>query len=355
MSRQRNLAIVITLVVGSFFLCNSAGADNKSYIHKAVQKIVPEYKLSGTLAESFKQLQLLGGVPIRVDWNSLEATGVTPSTKVTLRGKKTKLVDILELMLFQVMKKGKPLGWYVDKDILWVSTQANVLKRNRTTAARGKLTQKRRVRSREITFDKTPLEDVIEYFREVTKLNFYVNWGALKLQDVTRKTPVSLRVRDVSIATVLDIMMRGLNGNKDKHGSVYWIVDSGIVLISTGEALDKTTRTRVTDIADILQIIPQFKGPRVKPEEVMKKPDDSGGESEPLFADPDEEKKDTKELSLVELKAKRQKDLIDAIKKTIGDDMWYPDGKGTIRIIRNKLIITQTLLGWKLMETANRR
>ena len=353
MSRQRNLAIVITLVAGSFFLGNSAGADNKSYIHKAVQKIVPEYKLSGTLAESFKQLQLLGGVPIRVDWDSLDATGVTPSTKVTLRGKKTKLVDILELMLCQVMKKGKPLGWYVDRDILWISTQANVLKRNRTITARGKLTQKRRVRSREIKFDKTPLEDVVEYFREVTKLNFYVNWGALKLQEVTRDTPVSLRVKNVSIATVLDMVTRGLNANKDKHSSVYWIVDNGIVLISTGEALDKTTRTRVTDIADILQIIPQFKAKRVKPGEVVKKPDENEGDS--LFGDPEEEKKDTKELSLVELKAKKRKDLIDAIKKTIGEDMWYPDGKGTIKIIRNKLIITQTLLGWKLMENANRR
>ena len=44
-----------------------------------------------------------------------------------------------------------------------------------------------------------------------------------------------------------------------------------------------------------------------------------------------------------------------AIKDSIGQDMWAPDGKGTISLFGSKLVISQTLLGYKLMETAGRK
>ena len=44
--------------------------------------------------------------------------------------------------------------------------------------------------------------------------------------------------------------------------------------------------------------------------------------------------------------------LIGVIKDAIGQDMWQPLGKGSIRIVRNKLIISQTLLGFKLLDQA---
>jgi len=34
--------------------------------------------------------------------------------------------------------------------------------------------------------------------------------------------------------------------------------------------------------------------------------------------------------------------------------MWEPDGKGSIKVVGNKLVITQSLLGFKLMEKALR-
>jgi hypothetical protein len=43
------------------------------------------------------------------------------------------------------------------------------------------------------------------------------------------------------------------------------------------------------------------------------------------------------------------------LKDSIGEDMWKPDGKGSISILNGKLVISQTLLGFKLMETAGRK
>ena len=40
---------------------------------------------------------------------------------------------------------------------------------------------------------------------------------------------------------------------------------------------------------------------------------------------------------------------------TIGEEMWRPMGKGSIRLHNKRLIITQSLLGFKLMEQSLRK
>ena len=45
-----------------------------------------------------------------------------------------------------------------------------------------------------------------------------------------------------------------------------------------------------------------------------------------------------------------QETLITTIKESIGEEMWQPEGKGSIKLLRNNLIITQSLLGFKLMR-----
>ena len=61
-----------------------------------------------------------------------------------------------------------------------------------------------------------------------------------------------------------------------------------------------------------------------------------------------------KDKSYAEQKKDQQDAVIESIKSTIGKDMWEPDGKGSIRFVGNKLVITQSLLGFKLMESALR-
>ena len=47
--------------------------------------------------------------------------------------------------------------------------------------------------------------------------------------------------------------------------------------------------------------------------------------------------------------------LIAIIKASIGEDMWQDQGKGSIRIFGNRLIISQTTLGFKLLDKSLRR
>ena len=45
-----------------------------------------------------------------------------------------------------------------------------------------------------------------------------------------------------------------------------------------------------------------------------------------------------------------QDNLLGIIKDSIGADMWAPDGKGSVQFLGTKLVISQTMLGFKLLE-----
>ena len=46
--------------------------------------------------------------------------------------------------------------------------------------------------------------------------------------------------------------------------------------------------------------------------------------------------------------------ILHIIKNTIGEEMWRPQGKGSIRYFGKNLVVTQSLLGFKLMEKATK-
>jgi hypothetical protein len=61
------------------------------------------------------------------------------------------------------------------------------------------------------------------------------------------------------------------------------------------------------------------------------------------------------EVDLPTARQKLRDNLVQSVKDSIGDDMWKPDGKGSITLLGSKMIISQTLLGFKLMENAGRK
>ena len=46
----------------------------------------------------------------------------------------------------------------------------------------------------EVRITGVPLENAIDFLRDLTGLNMHVNWRALELLNVTRQTPVTLRL-----------------------------------------------------------------------------------------------------------------------------------------------------------------
>ncbi|HDY65951.1 MAG TPA: hypothetical protein ENH84_06955 [Phycisphaerae bacterium] len=353
---------------------------------KAVQKKVKSFSLTRTLEESIRQLEKLGGVKIRVDWDAIEATGVKRKTKVLLKGSNTKLIEIIELMLVQVMEKGKPLGWFIQDDNLYLTTQVRILRRN-VAPVRSIRRSKRPPRARssargvqELVFEGTGLASVIETLRHISGVNFFVNWRALETEGINRRTSITFRAKGISTARALDIVMNELNAEKDKFSSIYWVVDGGVVHISTGSVLETTMRTRVVDVADLLFVVPNFVGTRVQISTIGSQQGNSGGTSGSNFGSSfgsnsgsnfgsnsgsnsggiygnegsNDQSSTSEEQSLPELRTRQEEKLINIIKNSIGQDMWEPNGKGSVMLFNKKLVITQSLLGWKLMERSGR-
>ena len=333
---------------------------------EALKKKVDRPSIAGKPKEVFQKIEKLGELKIEPDWGVLRATGVKEDGQFTISASEATVEQLLELALVKMAAKEHPLAWYQDGGVIRVSTQLRVLYRERlplvtvapaAEGAKAQATVSRVTKAdvRDMNFDNLALEDVIGFLRDVTGANIYVNWKALEMIKVDRKTPVTVRAKEVSFAKALDMVVDQLGEPKDKYDRVYWVLDEGVVTISTGTALNVTMKTKVFDVADVLVIVPNFKAPRIdiRGSESSTTTDQTNTGNRPIFVK--EETTRTGELEeesvLVQRKA-LQEGLTGAIKDSIGDDMWQPNGKGGIRLFRNNLIISQTLLGFKLLETS---
>ena len=59
-------------------------------------------------------------------------------------------------------------------------------------------------------------------------------------------------------------------------------------------------------------------------------------------------------FNCAELLERNKKSLVKIVQDSIGDQWWQPNGKGSIRILRNRMIVSQSLLGFKLMADAGK-
>jgi hypothetical protein len=181
-----------------------------------------------------------------------------------------------------------------------------------------------------------------------------VNWKSLEEVGVTKTTPVTLQIKDVTPARALDMVLAQISGNGDKFERVYWVISDGVVTIATGNALNQDLKTRVFDVMDLLVVVPEFKGPRLQTSiNNNNNSSTNGDKGNTLWPNQDNTSSDKSNTpSMTEQRAKVKDALIAAVKNSIGEDMWKPDGKGSISIVNGKMLIAQTALGYKLMESA---
>ncbi len=351
---------------------------------EGLRKTVEKPAIRSSLTDALRQIGKLANMEVKVDWSAVRATGLTGQEEVYCKASKATPAQLLEIALAQVAKRGRPLGWFHDDKAIYVTTQQRVMTRRSITrfvgsrygsADRGddaddgsrRARRERRPTARrgegdarrfggKIKFDDLPLSGVMEFLREATEINLVVNWKALADVGITRDTEVSLEVSGVTVGTLLDLVLENVSGNADKYSRAYWIVDKGIVKISTGTALNDETTTEVVDIADMLHVVPDFEGPKMSFDSLAS--DESttsgsggvhgGGRGGGLFPDADDEDEDDEDGRMS--KKELTETIVRIITESIGEDMWRPIGKGHITVLNDKLVITQTRLGWKLLQ-----
>ena len=338
-----------------------------------------------TFRAALQRCANLTRVTFAVDWRALKVTGVTGERGIALKAREATAGQFLDLVLVAAARDSVPLAWYIEKNVVIVTTQRLALKRRRSTAALASIPPARSIRA--IDFDRTELAEVVEFFRGLTGLNFHVNWGALQEVGVTKDTLVTMKLRNARTDMVLDMLTEQLAEAGDKFRRVYWVVDKGVVEISTGIALNGRLRTETYDLGDL--VVSRRGVQRAFGVSSSTSGRDGGGSrstgrrgrsgrsgrsgnrggdrtysrsgrtdrtgTDFSLRNPRERDRDTGSSHGAGTRSQLGGYLIAIVKGSIGEDMWQPIGKGSVRIIRNQLVVSQTRLGFKLLSDSLRQ
>jgi len=321
----------------------------------ALKREVKDFSTDGTFESVLKQYEEMAGVKIVVDWAALKSAGVEPTTRCSVKSVQTTVGQLLTTTLAG-MSSSSTLIWYADKDVVRVTTREALQEKIRLAQA---MVEAQKAKAQgppgRLDMDEIPLSEVIEFFRNVSGVNIHVNWKALNLVGVDQTSPITLKAEGISIGRALDLVADQLNGGREKMSRVYWIIDDGMVKISTGAALNEEMRTKTYDVADLLFVVPSFKAPRADLTRGSPSPSDRNRQTRNIWEPAQGAQDQEKEPSADEKRKQAADNLIEIIKGIIGQDMWQEGGgKGSIRIMNNKLIVTQSLLGFKLIEESLR-
>ena len=109
----------------------------------------------------------------------------------------------------------------------------------------------------EVRFNANALTDVIDFLRDVSGANIYVDWKTLEAAGIARDAPVTARLRDIKFSKALELIFKSVEGEDDEHKLGY-TVDEGVITISTRKELNKNTVTRRYDINDLLFVPPDY-------------------------------------------------------------------------------------------------
>ncbi len=105
-----------------------------------------------------------------------------------------------------------------------------------------------------INFQDTALYDVMEFLRDVSGANVHVNWKALEAAGIKRDGTVTLKLRDVSLRKVLNLVL------SEAGSGLTYMIDEGVIEITTREMADGVLITMVYPVDNLLVEPPDVSG-----------------------------------------------------------------------------------------------
>ncbi len=90
--------------------------------------------------------------------------------------------------------------------------------------------------------------DVIQFFRDVSKLNIHVKWVALRAANIDERTPVNVKLTNVTLENALRTVLDDVGG----VNPLAMEIDAGVMVISTRDDPGRSRVARVYDVSDLL-------------------------------------------------------------------------------------------------------
>lgn len=194
-----------------------------------------------------------------------------------------------------------------------------------------------------VKFDQIALSDAIDFFRDTTGANFVVDWKSIEETGLGKDTPVSLQLRNVSMALAMRKTLEAAG-----PGLMTFYVDQNVITVTSIAKADTEMVTIVYPVGDLLVEIPDFQGPEMSLTQNSapgrsngRRNRDGGGAGNngQLFGNNNGGLNENEEKSRT--KAERAQELIDIIQATIRPEIWDVNGgKASIKYLNGNLIIT---------------
>lgn len=98
------------------------------------------------------------------------------------------------------------------------------------------------------------LVDVLDFIAEISGINMNVDWPALEAAGISKDTPVTARVRDVTVRKALRLVLDSAAG----ADVLTFYFDQGVLEVTTKEVADQRLITRIYPIEDLLFEVPNY-------------------------------------------------------------------------------------------------
>jgi len=188
----------------------------------------------------------------------------------------------------------------------------------------------------QVNFQGVALSDAFDYIRDVTQANIHVDWKALEAAGVDKGTVVNIRLRDVPVRKLLNLLLNEAGGQGGALLTYY--ADEGVIEVTTREVADKQMITKVYPVEDLIVEIPDFVGPDLNITQADTggggRGGGGGGQS---VVQQNSNQNNEKQLT----RAERAQQLIDVIQETIQPEIWQTNGgTAAIRFFNGSLIVT---------------
>lgn len=182
---------------------------------------LPEINVDGAaLDEVIDFLRDATGLNIFVDWPVLKAAGVEQDAPVKVAAQTILVHEAIDRVLEAAAGGKKKLRADAVGGVVVVSTPKRVeavraqFRRLKDKGAAGKIAEQLRQPVPEVNFDGTPFDDVVDFLRDVTGANIFVDWNALDKAKVDRQTPVNLRLINLPLDQTLRLILDSAAGDK---------------------------------------------------------------------------------------------------------------------------------------------
>lgn len=172
-----------------------------------------------------------------------------------------------------------------------------------------------------------PFVDAIDYLRDVSGTGIFVNWKSLETAGIDRKKPITVRLHNVRWSKVLNAV---LDKASTPTARLVYIIDDGVISISTQKDLQRNTLTRVYDVRDLL---PPQPGTPAAAYPLLSSPASGSGSVSPAAASPGSPQRQA-----------AVDHLVAALRQQVDPSSWRDNGGdiGAVRELAGQLIITQS-------------